>query len=86
MKVLLAAGLLGALLYGVSPAMVHAQSDGALERAPRQRVAPPRQRIIITPSYNFHRQCTGGYREVYRPFWHETVVTPTLQCSWVRGG
>jgi hypothetical protein len=72
-------GLLAAVTVGL------AQPDD--QTAPR-RAARPRIHIQAAPSGpepRFYRECTDGYRQVWRPYWHETVIMPYMSCHWVRG-
>lgn len=54
-----------------------------LESPPR--VVRERPRIEVYPGRPLHRECVDGYREVWRPYWGTTVVTPYMRCRWVRG-
>jgi hypothetical protein len=44
-----------------------------------------RPRIEVYPQSRFHRECVGGFREVWRPYWGGNVIMPLERCWWVRG-
>jgi hypothetical protein len=52
---------------------------------PPRRVVRARPRIEVRPGRLLYRECVDGYREVWRPYWGTTVVTPYMRCWWVRG-
>ena len=71
----------GALLIADAAAMSQYR-DGTEQPPP---VRHGRQRIHIPAGRQFYRECVDGYREIWRPYWHETVIMPYLECHWVNG-
>ena len=76
------AATIGALLAADAQALAQSRDD---TRHPAPAVRPVRPRIHIPAGRQFYRECVDGYREVWRPYWHETVIMPFMECHWVSG-
>ena len=70
------------LLSGDGAGVAQSHDQG---RPPARHVARTRPRVHVTPGQPLYRQCVDGYREVWRPYWGETVIMPYMHCWWVRG-
>jgi hypothetical protein len=84
------AAALGLALWAVAPAAAQSvDPDDPGLYAPRSARSAAarraRQRIEIRPGRLLYRECVDGYREIWRPGWGTTVVTPWMRCHWVRG-
>jgi hypothetical protein len=76
------AAAVAALVAGNVAAAFAQNRDGPLQPPPSPH---GRQRIHIPAGRQFYRECVDGYREIWRPYWHETVIMPYLECHWVNG-
>jgi hypothetical protein len=57
-----------------------APDRSAQERRPVRQVRP---RVQVTPDRLLYRECVNTTREIWRPYWGY-VVTPDMECRWVR--
>ncbi len=76
------AATIGMLLTADAQAVAQSRDDRS-HPTPAARVVRPR--IHIPAGRQFYRECVDGYRQVWRPYWHETVIMPYMECHWVSG-
>jgi hypothetical protein len=67
---------------GVSSGQLVQAAEPTASYRSRPRVRP---RIEVYPERGYHRECVGGFREVWRPYWGGNVIMPFERCWWVRG-
>ncbi len=78
----LLAASIGALLAMDAASLAQSRDQVAPQR--RAQTVRPRIRIPASPQI-YYRECVDGYRQVWRPYWNETVIMPYMYCHWVPG-